>query len=70
MLKKMDHAKYQAALKNKSWAELSYIISDASETIQANPEGENAGYYMDEIHYASMEIRYRQQHRSFQLATR
>ncbi len=59
MAKTMDHGKYQAALKNKSWAELKYIIEDARETIKANPEGENAGYYMDEIHYASMELKRR-----------
>ena len=59
MAKKMNHGEYQAALKNKSWAELEYIIKDARETIEANPEGENAGYYMDEIHYASMELKRR-----------
>jgi hypothetical protein len=69
MLKKMDHAAYQAKLKNKSFDELAFIIKDAGEAEKANPQGENSGYYADEVHYASAEIRRRQQLRSFSLAT-
>lgn len=69
MKKVMDHAAYQAKLKGKTWDELQFIINDAREAIQANPDNVNAGYYADEIHYASAEIRRRQQTRSFQLAT-
>ena len=69
MLKKMDHTAYPAKLKSKSFDELAFIIKDARETNEANPQGINAGYYADEIHYASAEIRRRQQHRAFQLAT-
>lgn len=54
--KKMDHAKYQKSLKNKSEAELNFIIKDASEAIAANPDNPNNGYYTDEIHYAYMEL--------------
>lgn len=56
MLKKMDHAKYQQNLKRKTIDELKYIIKDASEAEKANPDGPNAGYYTDEVLYASMEL--------------
>lgn len=59
MQKKMDHAAYQKRLKTKSDAELRFIIKDANEALKAMPDGENAGYYADEIHYASMELQRR-----------
>ena len=40
MTKRMDHAAYQRAVKHKSDAELRYIIKDASEAAQVNPQGE------------------------------
>lgn len=60
MRKQMDHGAYPESLRSKSVAELLFIVKDAQEAIQANPEGENAGYYADEVCYAGMEIRRRQ----------
>ena len=59
--KKMDHAKYQRELRRKDTASLEFIIKDAREAIEANPEGPNSGYYADEIHYAAAELRRRPQ---------
>lgn len=59
MKKTMNHAAYQKAVRTKSEAELRFIIQDAKEAIQAQPEGINAGYYQDEIHYAAAELRRR-----------
>jgi hypothetical protein len=56
----IDHAAYQKKLKNKTASELAYIIKDAREAIAAMPDGPKAGYYQDEIHYASMELKRRQ----------
>ena len=58
-MKTMHHAEYQRGLKHKSVAELRYIIQDAREAVEANPNGENAGYYQDEVHYAAAELRRR-----------
>ena len=69
MKKTMDHAGYQTNLKHKSFDELAFIIKDAREAENANPNGINSGYYADEVHYASAEIRRRQQLRTFSLAT-
>ena len=57
--KVMDHAKYQRDLKTKSVESLRYIIKDAREAIQANPNNPNNGYYADEVHYAHAELRRR-----------
>ena len=54
--KHMDHAAYQKLLKKKDDTELQFIIKDAKEAIEANPENPNNGYYQDEIHYAVMEL--------------
>jgi len=55
--KTMNHAEYQKNMARKSWAELKFIIKDAGEALDANPEGYNAGYYQDEIHYAAAALR-------------
>ena len=57
--KQMDHAAYQRRLKTKTEAELRYIMQDASEAAKAMPDGGNAGYYLDEVSYAAMELRRR-----------
>lgn len=57
--KKMDHSDYQRRLKSKSDEELKFIIKDAREAIEANPDNPNNGYYQDEISYAGMELRRR-----------
>ena len=56
MKKVMDHAAYQRTLKSKTNRELRFILEDTNDVLIANPEGENAGYYMDEHHYAAMEL--------------
>ena len=55
-MKKMNHADYQKALRNKTEDQLRYIAKDAREAAEAMPEGENAGFYLDEVHYCSMEL--------------
>jgi hypothetical protein len=58
-LVQIDHAAYPEALREKSDAALQYIMRDASSAMRANPFGEKAGYYADEVHYANMELRRR-----------
>ena len=55
-MKTMNHGEYQKRLRKLSDAELRYVIKDAGGAIKAQPMGENAGYYMDEVHYAIAEI--------------
>jgi hypothetical protein len=56
MKKTMNHTEYPKTLRTKSEAELRWIIKDAGEAAQANPEGVNAGYYADEVNYAASEL--------------
>lgn len=56
MQKTMNHTEYQKAMRTKTGAELAWIIKDASEAVRANPDGVNAGYYADEVNYASSEL--------------
>jgi hypothetical protein len=56
----IDHAHYQAKIRDLSDAALNYAIRDASSAIKAHPTGHKAGYYQDEIHYCSAELRRRQ----------
>lgn len=58
--KEMDHGAYQKKLRYKSIAELHYLIKDAGQAAAAYPEGINAGYYTDEVHYAAMELKRRE----------
>ena len=55
----MSHDAYQRSLKSKTDDELKFIIRDAREAAQANPQGEKAGYYQDEVLYAQMELKNR-----------
>jgi hypothetical protein len=59
MKQQMDHTKYPRSLKRKTIDQLRFIIQDAREASEANPEGENAGYYIDEMHYAYAELQRR-----------
>jgi hypothetical protein len=59
MAKTMDHSAYPKRMRSKTDAELRYIIKDASEAQAANPQGENNGYYADEVCYAAQELRRR-----------
>jgi len=56
----MNHSEYQKKVKKMTVAELMYLAKDAREAAEAYPEGINAGYYTDEMHYAAMELRRRQ----------
>lgn len=56
----IDHTAYPEKLKSLPTASLYYIIKDAQEALKANPDNPKAGYYQDEINYASMELRKRQ----------
>lgn len=55
----MDHAKYPKTLRNKDEAALRFIIQDAKEAAEANPQNPNVGYYLDEVCYAAAELRRR-----------
>ncbi len=59
-MKTMDHAAYQSKLKKVAHETLRFILEDAREAVDAQPQGENAGYYMDEVHYAAAELRRRE----------
>jgi hypothetical protein len=56
----IDHAAYAAACTTKTVAQLRFIISDCREALAANPTGHKAGYYADEINYAAMELKRRE----------
>ena len=55
-MKTMNHTDYAKACRTKTEAELRFTIQDAAEAVRANPDGENAGYYADEVNYASSEL--------------
>lgn len=59
-MKTMNHAEYQQALRSKPMTSLMFIMKDAREAAEAMPDGENAGYYLDEVNYCAMEIARRQ----------
>jgi hypothetical protein len=56
MPKQMNHAEYQKNLRKKTVDQLIFIRDDAQAAMRAWPDGENAGYYADEMHYAAMEL--------------
>ena len=56
----IDHKEYPRKLKSLSPDSLRYIRQDAHDAMMANPEGEKAGYYADEINYVCMELRSRE----------
>lgn len=60
MSKQMNHAEYQRKCRKLTDEQLHYIIIDAAEAMEAWPDGENAGYYADEQHYAAMELKRRE----------
>lgn len=55
----INHAEYQEKVKNLSVASLKYIMKDAYEAERANPLGNKAGYYLDEINYCCNELKRR-----------
>jgi hypothetical protein len=52
----INHAEYSKKVKTMSIEALIYTIQDCRATLKANPDGHKAGYYMDEIHYCTMEL--------------
>lgn len=60
MKNEIDHTAYPKSLKGKSDMALRFIINDAQEAIEANPENPKAGYYADEINYCAMELKRRE----------
>jgi hypothetical protein len=58
-MKKMDHREYPKSLRSKSVESLLFNLEDAKAAMEAMPDGENAGYYADEVSYISMELRLR-----------
>jgi hypothetical protein len=57
----IDHAAYQRKVRKMSELSLKFIIKDATEAINANPDGPKAGYYADEINYCCDELHRRRQ---------
>lgn len=55
----INHTEYPKSLRSKSDDALRYIMKDAAEAERNNPEGDKAGYYLDEINYAAMELKRR-----------
>ena len=55
-MKNMNHTEYQKKVKKMGYDQLLFVIKDCKEAIQAMPDGENVGYYADEIHYCTMEL--------------
>ena len=52
----INHSEYMKKVKALSEESLNFIIKDCHEAIQALPDNPKNGYYMDEIHYCSMEL--------------
>ena len=52
----IDHTEYPKNLRSKPMESLLYIRQDAHNAMTANPEGQKAGYYADEICYICDEI--------------
>jgi len=60
MKKSMNHGEYQNRTRSMSEAALRFTANDAREAAEAFPDGENNGYYTDEMHYCLMELKARQ----------
>jgi hypothetical protein len=58
-MKTMNHSEYPKQLRQRSEAELRFIIKDAQEAQAANPSNPNNSYYADEVCYAAAELRRR-----------
>lgn len=55
-----NHANLISSMRTKSDDQLRFIMSDAHDAINANPENPKCGHYQDEIHYAGMELKRRE----------
>ena len=54
--KTMNHTDYMANVKTMDEQALAYFRDDARRAMEAMPDGVNAGYYADEVHYCNMEL--------------
>ncbi len=59
MTENINHTTYPKMLRSKSIDSLKFIISDCQAALKANPTCGKAGYYADEIAYAGMELKRR-----------
>ena len=59
MIYQINHSEVIAKFSRYSREELNFVITDAHDAIEANPDNGKASYYADEIHYAAAEIRRR-----------
>jgi len=55
----MNHTEYQKRVKGLPDTTLEFIIDDCQEAIDCLIDGENVGYYQDEIHYCHAELKRR-----------
>ena len=51
----MDHNEYPKRLRDKSWAELNFIVQDCRRAMEALPDNPKNGHYADEIAYVANE---------------
>ena len=55
--KTMNHSECAASMRTKTVSQLRYIIADCTEVIRLQSDfNPNIGYYIDEKHYACMEL--------------
>ena len=59
MSKVMNHAEYQNKVRKMDDEALKFVIADCQKVLEAWRDHPNGGYYSDEIHYCSMELRNR-----------
>jgi hypothetical protein len=57
----INHSEYMKKVKTMSEDQLRYTIKDCKEALTALPDSQKAGYYADEIHYCSQELRRREE---------
>jgi hypothetical protein len=62
-MEQIDHAAYQKKVGTLTDHALWFTIADARAAMEAMPNGEKAGYYADEVHYAAMELERRRRER-------
>jgi hypothetical protein len=60
-MNEIDHREYPRRMRGLTEEALRFTITDAKEALAAMPDSPKAGYYQDEIHYASMELKRRRQ---------
>jgi hypothetical protein len=62
VIKNMDHGAYMRKVRRMDDVALEFTIRDCREVIRLQADfNPNIGYYMDEIHYCSMELRRRKE---------